>query len=349
MERIPHGNGFVTAGGSPGELDGHPDGAGSTRGKQHLIERARREFGQLLGQRDCGDVRVATRAERKLVHLRDDSLDYARVSKAGLMHVVAMKVQDAPALKILDRGPGAARKNIQTRRGQRLPKEVLGVLLEPGASLRIDIGLRPSLTMGRDVEVAFALKMPQRIGSHKQRDGLLLAGALQRIPIPRIDECLRVSIRRVGGRVDVLIFARLGVPVVEGNDSHSKMPLWFNPLVSWKRTLLHDCRIHARRLPPKTAAPRRRAAVRFLIADDEIVRGTDDAGPLEVIVDMKLHPANSDVFRAVRMVAEKPAIAGITLPGMPSGSPGMDGPKTEMWTIYAVTKDGKPPQVFATV
>ena len=50
-----------------------------------------------------------------------------------------------------------------------------------------------------------------------------------------------------------------------------------------------------------------------------------------------------------KLLAEKPAIAGITLPGMPSGSPGMNGPKTGTWTIYAVTKDGRPPQVFATV
>lgn len=50
-----------------------------------------------------------------------------------------------------------------------------------------------------------------------------------------------------------------------------------------------------------------------------------------------------------KLLAEKPAIAGITLPGMPSGSPGMIGPKTETWTIYAVTKDGKPPKIFATV
>jgi hypothetical protein len=49
-----------------------------------------------------------------------------------------------------------------------------------------------------------------------------------------------------------------------------------------------------------------------------------------------------------KLLAEKPAIAGITLPGMPAGSPGMTGAKTETWTIYAVTKDGKPPQVFST-
>lgn len=54
-----------------------------------------------------------------------------------------------------------------------------------------------------------------------------------------------------------------------------------------------------------------------------------------------------DVIR--KLLAEKPAIAGITLPGMPSGSPGMTGSKTETWTIYAVTKDGQLPKVFATV
>jgi hypothetical protein len=50
-----------------------------------------------------------------------------------------------------------------------------------------------------------------------------------------------------------------------------------------------------------------------------------------------------------KLLAETPAIAGIALPGMPSGSPGMAGSKTETWTIYAVTKDGQPPKVFAAV
>jgi hypothetical protein len=50
-----------------------------------------------------------------------------------------------------------------------------------------------------------------------------------------------------------------------------------------------------------------------------------------------------------RLLDEKPQISGITLPGMPSGSPGMVGTKNETWTIWSVTKDGQPPQVFATV
>jgi hypothetical protein len=49
-----------------------------------------------------------------------------------------------------------------------------------------------------------------------------------------------------------------------------------------------------------------------------------------------------------KLLSERPAIAGITLPGMPEGSPGMSGSKRETFTIYAVTKDGAPPKVYAT-
>jgi hypothetical protein len=54
-----------------------------------------------------------------------------------------------------------------------------------------------------------------------------------------------------------------------------------------------------------------------------------------------------DVIR--RLLSERPPIAGITLPGMPTGSPGMTGHKTQSFVIYAVTRDGKPPTVYATV
>ena len=48
-----------------------------------------------------------------------------------------------------------------------------------------------------------------------------------------------------------------------------------------------------------------------------------------------------------KLLKDKPAIAGITLPGMPMGSPGMGGPKTAPFTIYAVSKDGAAPTVYA--
>ena len=49
-----------------------------------------------------------------------------------------------------------------------------------------------------------------------------------------------------------------------------------------------------------------------------------------------------------KLLSEKPAIAGIALPGMPLGSPGMGGTKEAPFTIYAITKDGADPSVYAT-
>lgn len=41
-----------------------------------------------------------------------------------------------------------------------------------------------------------------------------------------------------------------------------------------------------------------------------------------------------------KLLKEKPAIAGIAMPGMPSGSPGMPGNKYGDFIIYAVSYDG---------
>ena len=54
-----------------------------------------------------------------------------------------------------------------------------------------------------------------------------------------------------------------------------------------------------------------------------------------------------DVVR--KLLSERPPIAGITLPGMPTGSPGMFGKKTRPFVIYAVTKGGNAPTVYASV
>ena len=50
-----------------------------------------------------------------------------------------------------------------------------------------------------------------------------------------------------------------------------------------------------------------------------------------------------------KMLGEAPAIVGLTLPGMPAGSPGMPGPKTEAFTIYAFTLHRRLPTIYATV
>lgn len=48
-----------------------------------------------------------------------------------------------------------------------------------------------------------------------------------------------------------------------------------------------------------------------------------------------------------KLLTERPQIAGITLPGMPEGSPGMTGRKKEPFTVYAVYKDNSSPKVYA--
>src|SRR5579864_1043488 len=48
-----------------------------------------------------------------------------------------------------------------------------------------------------------------------------------------------------------------------------------------------------------------------------------------------------------RLLSEKPQITGITLPGMPIGSPGMAGKKTEAFTIYEIAKNSR--KVYAVV
>jgi hypothetical protein len=42
-----------------------------------------------------------------------------------------------------------------------------------------------------------------------------------------------------------------------------------------------------------------------------------------------------------RMLRERPAVAGIAVPGMPMGSPGMEGPYRERYDVLAFDRDGK--------
>lgn len=41
-----------------------------------------------------------------------------------------------------------------------------------------------------------------------------------------------------------------------------------------------------------------------------------------------------------KLLAEKPSIKGIAMPGMPAGSPGMPGSKSGPFIIYAINNDG---------
>jgi len=56
------------------------------------------------------------------------------------------------------------------------------------------------------------------------------------------------------------------------------------------------------------------------------------------------HVPASDVRRLLK---EKPAILGLTAPGMPAGSPGMDVPDSPPFEVLSLGKDGKT-EVYAT-
>jgi hypothetical protein len=50
---------------------------------------------------------------------------------------------------------------------------------------------------------------------------------------------------------------------------------------------------------------------------------------------------------ALKFLTEKPQAAGLAVPGMPMGSPGMEGPTSEPYDILLFRRDGSS-QVYAT-
>ncbi|MCU7849491.1 MAG: DUF411 domain-containing protein [Candidatus Thiodiazotropha sp. (ex Lucinoma kastoroae)] len=42
-----------------------------------------------------------------------------------------------------------------------------------------------------------------------------------------------------------------------------------------------------------------------------------------------------------RLLKEKPAVKGVTVPGMPMGSPGMEGPRKDKYDVLTFEKNGK--------
>ena len=63
------------------------------------------------------------------------------------------------------------------------------------------------------------------------------------------------------------------------------------------------------------------------------------------LVDGYVVEGHVPVSTLLRLLAEKPDIKGISLPGMPAGSPGMGGEKAAPFTIYEIGEG--PPKVYA--
>ena len=50
-----------------------------------------------------------------------------------------------------------------------------------------------------------------------------------------------------------------------------------------------------------------------------------------------------------KLLAERPKIVGISIPGMPANRPGMPGPRSQPVAIYEITADGSTSKIFMTV
>ncbi|MES1944515.1 hypothetical protein PC39_10377 [Salinisphaera sp. PC39] len=74
--------------------------------------------------------------------------------------------------------------------------------------------------------------------------------------------------------------------------------------------------------------PRQLAACHTMTIDEYVVEGHVPIGVIE------------------KLLRERPAIQGVSLPGMPPGSPGMTGEKQQPFVIYAIDKGE--PRVYTT-
>ena len=76
--------------------------------------------------------------------------------------------------------------------------------------------------------------------------------------------------------------------------------------------------------------------------------GEDLEGCHTTLVEGYVVEGHVPVAALKRLLSEKPAIKGISLPGMPEGSPGMTGTKEGPFEILSITGKAGPTPVFAT-
>ncbi len=76
--------------------------------------------------------------------------------------------------------------------------------------------------------------------------------------------------------------------------------------------------------------------------------GEDLEGCHTTLVEGYVVEGHVPVAALKRLLSEKPAIKGISLPGMPEGSPGMSGTKEGPFEILSITGKAGPAPVFAT-
>lgn len=105
---------------------------------------------------------------------------------------------------------------------------------------------------------------------------------------------------------------------------------------SWIEHLIkHGYRVDARDTPEMTeikrslGVPDRLSACHTAVVNGYLIEG---------------HVPAADI---ARLLKEKPKVAGLAVPGMPMGSPGMEGPRSQHYQVLSFDKTGKT-KVFAS-
>jgi hypothetical protein len=105
---------------------------------------------------------------------------------------------------------------------------------------------------------------------------------------------------------------------------------------SWIQHLIkHGYRVDAKDTPEMTeikrtlGVPDRLSACHTAVVNGYLIEG---------------HVPAADI---ARLLKEKPKVAGLAVPGMPTGSPGMEGPRTQHYQVLSFDKSGKT-KIFAS-
>ena len=117
-----------------------------TVGRKDMTKLTRPEAGHFAaGGGDAGE---------RLVELRLDRLDHLRMREADLVNIVAVKIQEATALKVLDVGALAMGQDIEAGSRKRLVQKKAAILRQELPGFFVEILLYPFQPPGREVDVA---------------------------------------------------------------------------------------------------------------------------------------------------------------------------------------------------
>ena len=143
-------------------------------------------------------------------------------------------------------------------------------------------------------------------------------------------------------RRTLLLSASFGVLVPPALAAAIPVTLYRDPGCSCCENYVASLRRHGFGVTVKSASPDDIAAISRKAGIPSALQGCHTAFVEGYVVD-GLVP----IAAVQKLLAERPPLKGITLPGMPPGAPGMTGTKQGKLTVFAIPRHGKP-TVFMT-